>query len=137
MGTTEPSGSVVLVGAAVRLTVCWPKATAAANGRMQTTRSAAFKIAFILFVRIVIPRRQLDSSITNSRESTSIIISIPPGKILLVVISRSLCECHINAQPRSLAGLACVLEGSKVVQPALVVVSQAGAVARRLASGPR
>src|SRR5207237_9949107 len=50
------------------------------------------------------PRRQLDSSITNSRESTSIIIIIPPGKILLVVISRSLCECHMNAKPASLAG---------------------------------
>src|SRR5437868_7682123 len=32
------------------------------------------------------------SSIGNSRESTSIIISMPPGKTLLVVISRSLCR---------------------------------------------
>src|SRR5256885_6032295 len=104
MGTTEPSGRVTVVGPAVRLTVCWPRATTAANGRIETTRSAAFKIAFQLFVRIVLPRRQLDSSITNSRESTSIIIIIPPGKILLVVISRSLCECHMIAKPASLGG---------------------------------
>src|SRR6516165_2536724 len=74
---------------------------------------------------------------TNSRESTSIIIIIPPGKTLLVVISRSLCECHMNAQPRSLPGLACVFEGSSVVQLALVVASHAAIVPRRLASGPR
>jgi hypothetical protein len=57
-----PSGIVVVVGAAVRLTVCWPKATTAAKGSMQTTRNAAFKIALKLFIRIVIPRRQFDSS---------------------------------------------------------------------------
>src|SRR5437879_1119889 len=51
MGTAEPSGSVAVAGPAVRLTV-WPKAATAANGRIQTTRSEAFKIAFILFVRI-------------------------------------------------------------------------------------
>src|SRR5213080_4103081 len=44
---------------------------------------------------------------------------MPTGKTLFVVISRSLCECHINAQPRSLAGLAWVLDGSNVVQLAL------------------
>src|ERR1700730_404371 len=53
---------------------------------------------------------------TNSRESTSIIMNIPPGKTLLVVISRSLCECHMNAQPRSLAGFACVLLGCRLEQ---------------------
>src|SRR5215469_13493094 len=59
--------------------------------------------------------RQLDSSIINSRESTSIIISMPPGKILLVVISRSLCECHINAKPASPDGeFAIVPEGGVV-----------------------
>src|SRR5437016_2367763 len=143
MGTTEPSGRVALAGPAVRLTCCWPKATAAANGRMQTTRSAAFKIAFILFVRIVIPRRQLDSSITNSRESTSIIISIPPGKILLVVISRSLCECHINAKPASEpGGLAIVPDGG--VEPVAphepaggVAAPKVHPVARSVAFGPR
>src|SRR5436309_14785393 len=129
MGTTEPSGRVALAGPAVRLTCCWPKATAAANGRMQTTRSAAFKIAFILFVRIVIPRRQLDSSITNSRESTSIIISIPPGKIVLVVISRSLCECHINAIPASPVGQFAIVPDGGVVP--------VGPVARTVAFGPR
>ena len=49
---------------------------------------------------------------TNSRESTSIIIIMPPGKILLVVISRSLCECHMKAKPASDDGLfAIVPEG--------------------------
>src|SRR6266404_3266096 len=49
---------------------------------------------------------------TNSRESTSIIISIPPGKTLLVVISRSLCECHMKANPASESGgFATVPEG--------------------------
>src|ERR1700686_4912128 len=62
------------------------------------------------------PPAHSDSSIRNSRESTSIIINMPPGNTLLVVISRSLCECHMNAQPRSLAGLACVLAGCRLVQ---------------------
>src|SRR6267378_5367045 len=41
-----------MAGPAVRLTV-WPKAATAANGRIQSARSAAFKITFILFVRIL------------------------------------------------------------------------------------
>src|SRR3974390_656904 len=82
-------------------------------------------------------RRYSDSSMTNSRESTSIIISIPPGKTLFVVISRPLCECHMNAQPRSLAGLACVFEGCRFVQLALVVLAQFGIDPRRRASGPK
>src|SRR6266568_4525261 len=66
---------------------------------------------------------------TNSRESTSIIIIIPPGKILLVVISRSLCECHIKAKPASPLGeLAMVPEGGVV---------PVGPVARVVAFGPR
>src|SRR5882762_637713 len=117
-----------MAGPAVRLTV-WPKAATAANGRIQTTRSAAFKIAFILFVRIVLPRGQLDSSITNSRESTSIIISIPPGKTLLVVISRSLCECHIKAKPASPVGEFAIVPDGGVVP--------VGPVARTVAFGPR
>ena len=60
---------------------------------------------------------------------------------MLVVISRSLWECHMNAKPRSLAGLACVLEGWRDVQPAFAFagpgVAQLGAKARRVASGPR
>ena len=65
-------------------------------------------------------RGQLDSSIGNSRESTSIIISMPPGKILLVVISRSLCECHINAKPASPEGeFAIVPDGGTVPYPPL------------------
>src|SRR5258705_7686663 len=76
---------------------------------------------------------------TNSRESTSIIISIPPGKTLLVVISRSLWECHMNAKPRSLGGLVCVLEGcwEEQVSVAVEFVAQLAATARRVASGPR
>src|SRR5437660_10388862 len=108
---------------------------------MQTTRSAAFNIAFKLFVRIVLPRGgQLDSSITNSRESTNIIISIPPGKILLVVISRSLCECHMKAKPASPLGeFAIVPDGG--VEP-VAPHEPAGApllhpVARSGAFGPR
>src|ERR1700739_3167616 len=85
-----------------------------------------------------------DSSMTNSREYTSNIMRGAPGKPLFEVISRSLCECHMNAQPRSLGGLACVFEGNNVVQlvagvcapvPALVV--QVGISARKLASGPK
>src|SRR5205814_6999934 len=128
IGTAEPSGRVAVAGPAVRLTV-WPKAATAANGRIQTTRSAAFKIAFILFVRIFLPRRQFDSSITNSLQSTSIIISIPPGKTLLVVISRSLCECHMNANPASPVGEFAIVPDGGVVP--------VGPVARTVAFGPR
>src|ERR1019366_7873917 len=130
--------------AAVKLIPCWPKAATAAKGRIASIRNAALSLVLKLFFRMVFltlgfshPRRHIDSSITNSRESTSNIINMPPGKTLLVVISRSLCECHINAQPRSFEGLACVLDGSSVVQYALGVPAQAGAVARRLASGPK
>src|ERR1700733_7925395 len=66
---------------------------------------------------------------TNSRESTSIIIIIPPGNMLLVVISRSLWECHMNAKPASPVGeFATVPEGGVV---------PVGPVARTVASGPR
>src|ERR1700756_4145060 len=66
---------------------------------------------------------------TNSRESTNIIIIIPPGKILLVVISRSLCECHMKANPASPVGeLATVPDGGVVpVEP----------TARTVASTPK
>ena len=61
---------------------------------------------------------------TNSRESTSIIMSMPPGKMLLVVISRSLCECHMKAKPASPDGeFAMVPEGG--VEP---VAPQFGAL---------
>src|SRR5215510_6701111 len=66
---------------------------------------------------------------TNSRESTSIIIIIPPGKILLVVISRSLCECHMKAKPASSVG-----EFATVPDGGVVPV---GPTARTVASGPR
>src|SRR5215831_9427505 len=66
---------------------------------------------------------------TNSRESTSIIISMPPGKMLFVVISRSLCECHMKAHPASEPGsFAIVPEGG---------TSTAWLFPREAASGPR
>src|SRR6266480_2614924 len=67
---------------------------------------------------------------TNSRESTSIIISIPPGKTLLVVISRSLCECHMKANPASESGgFATVPEGGVVpVLPTARTVSEDGRI---------
>src|SRR6516165_2461051 len=81
---------------------------------------------------------------TNSRESTSIIISIPPGKMLLVVISRSLWLCHIKAKPASLlGGLAIVPEGGvlpvapQFAAPAPLFVPAMQPVARKVASGPR
>src|SRR6516164_3547764 len=56
-------------------------------------------------------------------------MSIPPGNMLLVVISRSLCECHMKAKPASLVGeLAIVPEGGVV---------PVGPVARTVAFGPR
>src|ERR1700687_5077136 len=106
---------VAVAGPAVRLTCCWPEAATGANGRRLSTRNVAVRLGLKYLIRIVLPPCQLDSSITNSRESTSIIISIPPGKILLVVISRSLCECHINAKPASPPGsFAIVPEGGVV-----------------------
>src|ERR1700682_1322322 len=65
----------------------------------------------------------------NPRGSTNIIISMPPGKMLLVVISRSLCECHIKANPASLVG-----EFAMVPEGGVLPVYE---VARTVASGPR
>src|ERR1700730_12620176 len=48
-------------------------------------------------------------------------MNMPPGKTLFVVISRSLCECHMNAKARSLDGLACVLLGSRLEQFGVLV----------------
>src|SRR5258708_4381232 len=63
----------------------------------------------------VSPHPYFESSIGNARGSTNIIIIIPPGKILFVVISRSLCECHMKARPASLpGGLAMVPDGGVV-----------------------
>src|SRR5215472_1965606 len=142
---------VVVVGPAVRLIVCWPKAAAAAKGRIASSSAAFFKIALNCFVSIVFSllstvasSAYMLSSITNSRESTSIIMSIPPGNTLFVVISRSLWECHIKAQPRSFAGLSWRLAGCNVVQlvpgvavPVNALAVQAGIVARKFASGPK
>src|SRR6266849_248009 len=87
----------------------------------------------------------MDSSSTNSRESTSIIFSIPPGKILLVVISRSLCECHMKANPASPLGeFAIVPEGGVVpvapqepaAEPALQPVARVVAFGSGSVAGP-
>src|SRR5512142_1021843 len=65
----------------------------------------------------------------KTQGSTSIIIIIPPGKILLVVISRSLCECHMKAKPASSVGeFAIVPEGGVV---------PVGPTARTVPLGPR
>src|SRR6266436_5551884 len=54
---------------------------------------------------------------------------MPPGNMLFVVISRSLCECHMKAKPASPLGeLAMVPEGGVV---------PVGPVARVVAFGPR
>src|ERR1700758_3078245 len=79
---------------------------------------------------------------TNSRESTSIIMSIPPGKILFVVISRSLCECHMKAKPASVEGLLAIVPEGGVVPDVLhdvvlLLPVQVPKVARLVASGPR
>src|SRR5256884_9812131 len=54
---------------------------------------------------------------------------MPPGNMLLVVISRSLCECHMKAKPASEpGGFAIVPEGGVV---------PVGPAKRCVASGPR
>src|SRR5258706_15448100 len=65
---------------------------------------------------------------------------MPPGKMLPVVISRSLCECHMKAKPASPLGeLAIVPEGGVVPvapqEPAAEPALQP--VARVVAFGPR
>jgi hypothetical protein len=79
---------------------------------------------------------------TNSRESTNSIINMPPGKTLLVVISRSLWECHMKANPASLEGLLAIVPDGGVVPVVpqavvLLVPVQVPKVARVVASGPR
>ena len=69
-------------------------------------------------------------------------MSIPPGKMLLVVISRSLCECHMNAKPASEDGEFAIVPDGGVVPVVLhwVVVPlpvHNPNVARAVASGPR
>src|ERR1700741_4316468 len=141
MGTDVPSGNVALAGPALSFTSCCALASPAPSRRTAAPRIAALRIAFILFTRISVLLAQFDSSITNSRESTSIIIIIPPGKMLLVVISRSLCECHINAKPASLLGsLAIVPDGGVVPLVPQLAAFEPGHlpnVARLVASGPK
>src|SRR5205807_6317721 len=130
MGTAVPSGRVAVTGAADRFTVCWPNAAALARRRAEAASADLIRPDLLFLTdRIcgLLPYR--DSSITNSRESTSIIISMPPGNMLLVVISRSLCECHMKAKPASDdGGFAIVPEGGVV---------PVGPVARTVAFGPR
>jgi hypothetical protein len=56
MGTVVPSGSVVVVGAAVRLICCWPNAATAAKRKSALTAAAALKVALQLkaLVRIMV-----------------------------------------------------------------------------------
>ena len=48
-------------------------------------------------------------------ESMISIINIPPGNALLVVISRSLCECHMKAKPASELGEFAIVPDGGVV----------------------
>jgi hypothetical protein len=63
MGTVVPSGSVVVVGAADKLIVCWPKAAAAAKRRNTLITAAAFSVALHLksFIRIMFLASRLSS----------------------------------------------------------------------------
>jgi hypothetical protein len=56
IGTVVPSGCMLVVGAAVRLTCCWAKLALAPNRRIQATSTAAFRIALVLksLIRIVL-----------------------------------------------------------------------------------
>src|ERR1035438_5290711 len=53
IGTVEPSAMVTLVGATLKLIVCWPKAATAAKGRIPSIRTAAFSLFLKLLVRMV------------------------------------------------------------------------------------
>src|ERR1700730_5282905 len=69
-------------------------------------------------------------------------MSIPPGKMLSVVISRSLCECHMNATPASDEGLFAIVPEGGVVPVVVQFVVLLEPVhepptARGVASGPR
>ena len=96
------SGGVALAQQQVNLTAAssnaaMPDGTAA----QQENRSSQYQLEEggfgVVDFHVRSPASYRDSSMTNSRESTSIIISMPPGNMLFVVISRSLCECHMNA----------------------------------------
>ena len=94
----EPSGSVAVAGPAVRLMTACANVAPLASRRTEAASPDLIRHDLRILNRIaVLPDSYIDSSITNSRESTSIIMNIPPGNTLLVVISRSLCECHIKA----------------------------------------
>src|SRR5882762_6396358 len=65
---------------------------------------------------------------------------MPPGKMLFVVISRSLCECHMNAKPASVLGEFAIVPDGGVLplaphEPAGEPAPQP--VARNVAFGPR
>src|ERR1700692_3106862 len=64
---------------------------------------------------------------------------MPPGKILLVVISRSLCECHMKAKPASPLGEFAIVPDGGVLPVAPQEPAGAPAlqpVARIVAFGP-
>ncbi len=56
MGITVPSGRVVVVGPAVKLTTCWPKLVATASTRSAVSNTAAFSVVFDLesLIRIMV-----------------------------------------------------------------------------------
>src|SRR5215472_6368945 len=72
MGTVVPSGSVVVVGVADRLTCCWPNAATAAKRKSTLTAAAAFKVALHLrsLIRIMVlasrRRSLLDLNLNSS-----------------------------------------------------------------------
>src|SRR5207302_8277819 len=67
------------------------------------------------------------SSMYQTGGSTTIICNMPPGKTSLVVISRSLWECHMKTIPDSSMGFCVAIPGGRGVGPR----------ERRAASGPR
>src|SRR5215472_2344268 len=72
MGTVVPSGSVVVVGAAVRLICCWPNAATAAKRKSTLAAAAAFKVALhlrsLIQIMVLASRRRslLDLNLNSS-----------------------------------------------------------------------
>src|ERR1700694_2845044 len=82
IATACPSGSVAVAGPAARVSCCCASAAPLPTRSAEATSAALMSIDSKVLDRIAVPSCYMDSSITNSRESTSIIISIPPGKML-------------------------------------------------------
>jgi len=110
MGTVLPSGSVALCLVAVRLTV--PVETTVAGGsaiatadgeqcrdrdRSHTQQRLGEFVTHELSPDLFHWRPHFVSSMDADGGSMMSIIIKPPGNTLFVVISRSLCECHMYA----------------------------------------